>query len=119
MDTLLCACMQVAGGLCGWGEVACWNGGPPWQRAFPLLLLPHLAAMPALTNQPHAPAAAHDLLQLVVKTCHKRGCFAMGGMSAVIPIKGDEAANNVSAGWFARAVCMSPKVRVMYALPSD
>ncbi|PRW60560.1 malate synthase A isoform B [Chlorella sorokiniana] len=32
--------------------------------------------------------------QLVVKTCHKRGCFAMGGMSAVIPIKGDEAANN-------------------------
>lgn len=37
------------------------------------------------------------LLQLVVKTCHKRGAFAMGGMSAVIPIKGDEAANNVSA----------------------
>ncbi|KAI3429229.1 hypothetical protein D9Q98_005328 [Chlorella vulgaris] len=31
--------------------------------------------------------------QLVVKTCHKRGCFAMGGMSAVIPIKGDAAAN--------------------------
>ncbi|KAL4427431.1 hypothetical protein ABPG77_000720 [Micractinium sp. CCAP 211/92] len=32
--------------------------------------------------------------QLVVKTCHKRGCFAMGGMSAMIPIKGDEAKNN-------------------------
>eukprot|EP00887_Chlorella_sp_A99_P003215 scaffold9.g3215.t1 len=31
---------------------------------------------------------------LVVKTCHKRGAFAMGGMSAAIPIKGDEAANN-------------------------
>ena len=34
--------------------------------------------------------------QLVIKTCHRRGAFAMGGMSAVIPIKGDEAANKVS-----------------------
>ena len=33
--------------------------------------------------------------QLVIKTCHRRGAFAMGGMSAVIPIKGDEAANQV------------------------
>ena len=33
--------------------------------------------------------------QLVVKTCHKRGCFAMGGMSAAIPIKTDAAANEV------------------------
>ncbi|EFN59875.1 hypothetical protein CHLNCDRAFT_49305 [Chlorella variabilis] len=31
--------------------------------------------------------------QLVVKTCHRRGCFAMGGMSAMIPIKNDAAAN--------------------------
>lgn len=31
--------------------------------------------------------------QLVIKTCHKRGVHAMGGMAAQIPIKNDEAAN--------------------------
>jgi malate synthase len=31
--------------------------------------------------------------QLCVKTCHKRGAFAMGGMAAYIPIKSDSAAN--------------------------
>jgi len=30
---------------------------------------------------------------LLIKTCHKRGAFAMGGMAAYIPVKGDEAAN--------------------------
>ena len=30
----------------------------------------------------------------VIRTCHKRGAHAMGGMSAFIPVKGDEAANN-------------------------
>ena len=34
--------------------------------------------------------------QLVVKTCHRRGAFAMGGMAAQIPIKGDDAANQVA-----------------------
>jgi malate synthase len=29
----------------------------------------------------------------VIRTCHKRGAHAMGGMSAFIPVKGDEAAN--------------------------
>ena len=29
----------------------------------------------------------------LVATCHRRGAFAMGGMSAFIPVKGDEAAN--------------------------
>jgi malate synthase len=28
-----------------------------------------------------------------VSTCHRRGAFAMGGMSAFIPVKGDEEAN--------------------------
>ena len=32
--------------------------------------------------------------ELLIQTCHKRGAFAMGGMAAFIPIKGDEAANN-------------------------
>ena len=31
--------------------------------------------------------------KLLVKTCHKRGAYAMGGMAAQIPIKGDEEAN--------------------------
>jgi malate synthase len=31
--------------------------------------------------------------QLVIKTCHRRGAFAMGGMAAQIPIKNDPAAN--------------------------
>jgi malate synthase len=29
----------------------------------------------------------------LIQTCHRRGAFAMGGMAAQIPIKGDEAAN--------------------------
>ena len=31
--------------------------------------------------------------QLLIQTCHRRGAFAMGGMAAQIPIKGDDAAN--------------------------
>ena len=33
---------------------------------------------------------------LLVKTCHQRGAFAMGGMAAQIPIKGDQAANDAA-----------------------
>ncbi|MDQ2670228.1 MAG: malate synthase A, partial [Gemmatimonadota bacterium] len=31
--------------------------------------------------------------RLVIQACHRRGVHAMGGMSAFIPVKGDEAAN--------------------------
>jgi malate synthase len=31
---------------------------------------------------------------LLVKTCHRRGAYAMGGMAAQIPVKGDERAND-------------------------
>ena len=34
--------------------------------------------------------------QLCIKTCHRRGAHAMGGMAAQIPIKGDEAANKAA-----------------------
>ena len=34
--------------------------------------------------------------QLLVKTCHRRNAFAMGGMAAQIPIKGDEQANEAA-----------------------
>jgi len=33
---------------------------------------------------------------LLIKTCHMRGAFAMGGMAAQIPIKGDEARNTAA-----------------------
>ncbi|WP_310467131.1 malate synthase A [Sphingomonas sp.] len=32
----------------------------------------------------------------LIATCHRRGAFAMGGMSAFIPVKGDEAANELA-----------------------
>ena len=33
---------------------------------------------------------------LLIKTCHRRGAFAMGGMAAQIPIKHDDEANNAA-----------------------
>ncbi|KAI8066843.1 malate synthase A [Gongronella butleri] len=33
-------------------------------------------------------------VRLLIQTCHKRGVHAMGGMSAFIPVKGDEKAND-------------------------
>lgn len=35
----------------------------------------------------------HSYSQLLIKTCHRRGAFAMGGMAAQIPIKSDPQAN--------------------------
>jgi len=34
--------------------------------------------------------------QLLIRTCHRRGAHAMGGMAAQIPIKGDEALNQAA-----------------------
>ena len=34
--------------------------------------------------------------KLLIKTCHRRGAFAMGGMAAQIPIKNDPAANEAA-----------------------
>ncbi len=34
--------------------------------------------------------------ELLIQTCHRRGAFAMGGMAAQIPIKGDDAANQAA-----------------------
>ncbi len=36
--------------------------------------------------------------KLVIKTCHKRGVHAIGGMAAQIPIKGDDEANQKAIG---------------------
>ncbi|HEU0311459.1 MAG TPA: malate synthase A [Sphingomicrobium sp.] len=50
-------------------------------------LTPDRAAM----TMDRAFLAAYSLR--LIATCHRRGAFAMGGMSAFIPVKGDEAAN--------------------------
>jgi malate synthase len=34
--------------------------------------------------------------QLLIQTCHRRGAFAMGGMAAQIPVKGNPAANEAA-----------------------
>ncbi len=38
----------------------------------------------------------HSYSRLLIRTCHRRGAFAMGGMAAQIPIKGDLAANEAA-----------------------
>jgi len=38
----------------------------------------------------------HSYVQLLIRTCHRRGVFAMGGMAAQIPIKNDPAANDAA-----------------------
>jgi malate synthase len=37
--------------------------------------------------------------ELLVRTCHRRGAHAMGGMAAQIPIAGDSAANDTAMAW--------------------
>jgi malate synthase len=56
----------------------------------PAFLTPDRAAM----TMGKAFLAAYSLL--LIKTCHKRGAFAMGGMAAQIPIKGDAKANEAA-----------------------
>jgi malate synthase len=46
----------------------------------------------ALMTMDKAFLAAYSLR--LIATCHRRGAFAMGGMSAFIPVKGDEGAND-------------------------
>lgn len=76
------------------GDERCAVGGctPPYPR--PALISPHPPTRP-----PSLP------LQLVIKTCHKRGVHAIGGMSALIPVKGDAAANEVCALCYLSACC--------------
>lgn len=46
-----------------------------------------------VTMRTHMMASYVDLL---IKTCHRRGTFAMGGMAAQIPIRTDAAANKAA-----------------------
>ena len=56
----------------------------------PAFLTPDRAAM----TMGKAFLAAYSLL--LIKTCHRRGAFAMGGMAAQIPVKGDASANEAA-----------------------
>ena len=56
----------------------------------PDLLTPDRSAM----TMDKAFLAAYSLK--LIETCHHRGAFAMGGMAAAIPVKGDEAANRAA-----------------------
>ncbi len=57
---------------------------------YPEFVLPDRAEVTMTTHFLRAYA------QLVVKTCHRRGAHAIGGMAAQIPIKGDAAANEAA-----------------------
>ncbi len=61
-------------------------------RRFPNFVLP---------NRGEVTMTAHFLRsysKLVIKTCHKRGAYAIGGMAAQIPIRNDEEANERALG---------------------
>jgi malate synthase len=59
-------------------------------RNQPDALLPDRAQVTMLTR------FLRSYSQLLIQTCHKRGAFAMGGMSAYIPVKSDPVANEKS-----------------------
>ena len=54
----------------------------------------HLTPDRALMTMGQAFLRAYSLQ--LIKTCHRRGAFAMGGMAAQIPVKGDPAANDAA-----------------------
>ena len=59
-------------------------------RAHPAALTPDRAKMVM------GDAFLRAYSELLIKTCHRRGAFAMGGMAAQIPVKGDPAANEAA-----------------------
>ena len=59
-------------------------------RAFPDRVLPDRSAV-GMTQH-----FLRSYSQLLIKTCHRRAAFAMGGMAAQIPIKTDSAANEAA-----------------------
>ncbi|HXH02143.1 MAG TPA: malate synthase A [Candidatus Competibacteraceae bacterium] len=56
-------------------------------RAHPQFVLPERGQVTMTTH------FLRSYSQLLIKTCHRRGAFAMGGMAAQIPIKNDTEAN--------------------------
>ena len=67
-----------------------------WDYIFSFIKKFHLDPACVLPDRSAVTMTAHFLRsysQLLIKTCHRRGAFAMGGMAAQIPIKGDPEAN--------------------------
>lgn len=67
-----------------------------WDYIFSIIKT--LKAVPGrvLPDRAQVTMAAHCMRSyttLLIRTCHRRGAFAMGGMAAQIPIKGDDARN--------------------------
>jgi malate synthase len=61
-------------------------------RNHPNFVLPDRAEVTMTTRM------MHSYSLLLIKTCHRRGIHAMGGMAAQIPIKNDPAANEAALG---------------------
>ena len=45
---------------------------------------------------------------LLIKTCHRRGVHAMGGMAAQIPVKNDQKANDAALAKVCAPALFSP-----------
>ncbi len=91
MDEILHELRQHSAGLnCGrWDYIFSFI---KTRRADPGAVLPDRAQV--TMEQPFMRAYT----QLLVRTCHRRGVHAMGGMAAQIPIKDDEDANQAALG---------------------
>jgi malate synthase len=89
MDEILWALRRRAVGLnCGrWDYIFSWI---KTMRAHPERVLPERGQVQMTV--PFLKAYSEHL----IRVCHRRGAFAMGGMAAQIPIKGDEAANEAA-----------------------
>jgi malate synthase len=67
-----------------------------WDYIFSFIKKFHERADFVLPERAQVTMTTHFLksyAELLIKTCHARGAHAMGGMSAFIPVKNDEAAN--------------------------
>jgi malate synthase len=67
-----------------------------WDYIFSFIKKFHADPARVLPDRSQVTMTTHFLRsysQLLIKTCHRRGAFAMGGMAAQIPIKSDPAAN--------------------------
>ena len=59
-------------------------------RNYPAFIMPNRAQVTMTTHM------MHSYSLLTIKTCHRRGIHAMGGMAAQIPIKSDPEANEIA-----------------------
>ncbi len=67
-----------------------------WDYIYSFIKKFHNDAAAVLPDRSQVTMATHFLSsysKLLIQTCHRRGAFAMGGMSAFIPIKGDSEQN--------------------------